>query len=319
MDASIAVPDSGKVMENGTAAVSVAGKASSGAARQSSSLGTPGTSPRVLYNAFLDPMYSVGRGTDGACPPFTLLVLNYLLPPLTLELWHKASYRVCADGGANRLAELVEMAVDDPEEREVYLPDLITGDLDSLRPAVREMYEKAGIQVIEVADQDTTDLQKSLNHIQERLVEQGHLSDPASGGGSMDDVASSGSGGGQPARPVVAVLGGLGGRLDHTIANLAILGRYPDLHVVLLGDGNSAQLVPPGQTIIRPVQGVEGPTCGLVPLFTGARVTSTGLKWNLTDDVMHMSGLVSTSNIVVEKQVAVCTDQPLIWTVELPH
>ena len=75
--------------------------------------------------------------------------------------------------------------------------------------------------------------------------------------------------------------GGLGGRLDHTLSSLSTLHKWPHLHLVLWGEGNMAQLLTPGKHTIRPAKGVEGPTCGLVPLNGPAHLTSTGLKWNL--------------------------------------
>lgn len=95
-------------------------------------------------------------------------------------LWEASAYRVCADGGANRLhdATVVVATVrggvcegEDGEEEESveeedassshgcdYLPDLITGDLDSLRPDVRRYYESRGVPVLRVEDQDYHDL-----------------------------------------------------------------------------------------------------------------------------------------------------------------
>ncbi len=110
--------------------------------------------------------------------------------------------------------------------------------------------------------------------------------------------------------------GALGGRLDHTIANLASLIRYPQLRVVLMGDGNLAQVVPPGSSTIVPVPGVEGPTCGLVPLFGDVVCSTKGLRWNLADTPMSMTGLISTSNLIEEEHVHVESNAPLLWTVE---
>ncbi|CAN0438080.1 unnamed protein product, partial [Ascophyllum nodosum] len=51
----------------------------------------------------------------------------------------RAVLRICADGGANRLHDSFD--ADSPGERERYVPDMIVGDLDSLRPEVAAFYE----------------------------------------------------------------------------------------------------------------------------------------------------------------------------------
>ncbi len=75
--------------------------------------------------------------------------------------------------------------------------------------------------------------------------------------------------------------GGLGGRLDHTLANLAALYAHRDTRLVLCGDGNLTRLIPRGRALIRPARPLEGPTCGLIPLAGPAVATSSGLRWNL--------------------------------------
>eukprot|EP00958_Prasinococcus_capsulatus_P023592 scaffold3551_cov408-Prasinococcus_capsulatus_cf.AAC.19 len=55
--------------------------------------------------------------------------------------------RLCADGGANHLYDEICAIVGCREEdaadvRRRYVPDIIKGDLDSLRPEVREFYQK---------------------------------------------------------------------------------------------------------------------------------------------------------------------------------
>lgn len=47
-----------------------------------------------------------------------------------------------------------------------------------------------------------------------------------------------------PPEPCCA--GGLGGRLDHTLANLSALYHHRDMRLVLCGDGNLARLIPAG-------------------------------------------------------------------------
>lgn len=76
-------------------------------------------------------------------------------------------------------------------------------------------------------------------------------------------------------------VGALGGRLDHTISNLAMLHRFSHLQLTLCGDGNLARLVQKGKSIISIDPQAEGPMCALFPLCGPATASTTGLKWNL--------------------------------------
>ena len=56
--------------------------------------------------------------------------------------------------------------------RKRYRPAAIKGDLDSIRPEIRQFYEGLGVQIIDNShDQDTTDLQKCLAWVREQQAE----------------------------------------------------------------------------------------------------------------------------------------------------
>ena len=91
------------------------------------------------------------------------------------HLWDEASVRVCADGAANRLhdalsverrAALRAACIPPAERRSNQLPDVITGDLDSIRPEVLEFYEQIGVPVVREPEQDTHDFEKCLRWLQ---------------------------------------------------------------------------------------------------------------------------------------------------------
>lgn len=113
------------------------------------------------------------KDDDRDTPPTAMIVLNTpiqshnpsnsSLPGVFNVLWNQSTYRICADGGANRLYEATVRNKESCEEVTTsrFLPDLITGDLDSLYPHVREYYEKSGVPVVRVEDQDYHDLDVS--------------------------------------------------------------------------------------------------------------------------------------------------------------
>ncbi|TPX34091.1 thiamine diphosphokinase [Synchytrium microbalum] len=238
--------------------------------------------------------------------PLALIILNQPLCPLKTfdRLWSRASLKLFADGGSNRVYDVLE--IDNVRRKYVfaslesdlalmtnvsrYLPDAIVGDLDSLRPDVRDWYAAEGVIAQKVQDQDSTDFQKCL-----ALYE-------------------------------IVALGALSGRFDHVMHAINVLHQSQvGRRLYLLSDEGVVFLLTPGKHVIICDPNIEGPTCGLLPIgIAVAKLTTTGLKWNL-DPTMPTSfgGLVSTSNAFAdesdghEKVVTVDTDQPIVWTCEV--
>ena len=137
----------------------------------SSSIEENGSEQRAVYR-YASPFFSIENKDDGAGPPLTPSALIILNTPIQSTgcsnddgklsgvlgmLWEASTYRTCADGGANRLYDAtVNFGSEDGKNN--YLPNLITGDLDSLRRDVRQYYESKGVEIIRVEDQDYHDL-----------------------------------------------------------------------------------------------------------------------------------------------------------------
>jgi thiamine pyrophosphokinase len=149
-------------------------------------------------------------------------------------------------------------------------PHFVVGDLDSITSQVRTWVGQE--RLVPRPDQDHTDLEKTLAF----ALEQG-------------------------ARHAL-ILAATGGRLDHTLENLAILGRFaPRLAVEIrepthrilpiLGEGSFS--VPPGATV------------SLMPLSECQRVWTEGLHWPLQGETLHPLSRTSLSNRATGEKVRV--------------
>ncbi|KAJ3762040.1 thiamine pyrophosphokinase [Lentinula raphanica] len=224
-----------------------------------------------------------------------LIILNQPFSFALLQrLWNSTCWHCCADGGANRLLDtLRQQSLDESS----YLPDLVKGDLDSLRPDVRKYYESKGVMVEEDDDQDSTDFMKCVSAIIEKEKKEGI------------------------SQYEIVVLGGLAGRLDQTIHTLSYLHKLRKVRerVYVATDDNICWVLDSGEHVIEIDHTILGVTCGLLPVGIESTILSTsGLRWNLANHPSSFDGLVSSSNhLVPSENVWVRTSSPILWTVEL--
>ncbi|KAG5561142.1 hypothetical protein RHGRI_004230 [Rhododendron griersonianum] len=236
---------------------------------------------------------------NGPPPTYALVLLNQPLPRFTPLLWRHAQLRICADGGANRVYDELPQLLpheDVPDLRNRYKPDIIKGDMDSVRQEVKDFYAKMGTKIVDESDdQDTTDLHKCIAYIHDCTpnLEKSNL--------------------------CILVAGALGGRFDHEIGNINVLCRFSTVRIVLLSDDCLIQLLPKTHCHEIHIQSsVEGPHCGLIPIgMPSGSTTTTGLQWDLNDTEMRFGGLISTSNIVKEEIITVQSDSDLLWTISI--
>ncbi|XP_078169392.1 thiamine pyrophosphokinase 3-like isoform X4 [Carex rostrata] len=80
-----------------------------------------------------------------------------------------AQLRVCADGGANRVYDNIPPLFQSRTRQKFdsdNTPDVISGDLDSIRDDVKAFYLNFGVKVVDEShDQDTTDLHKCVAYV----------------------------------------------------------------------------------------------------------------------------------------------------------
>ncbi|GFP85607.1 thiamine pyrophosphokinase 1 [Phtheirospermum japonicum] len=246
-------------------------------------------------STFLLPRLSADN--DGALT-YVLVVLNRRLPRFTPLLWKHAQLRICADGGANRLYDELPLLFPDEDAVEIrkrYKPNLIKGDMDSIREEVLRFYKDVGTEAVDASDdQDTTDLHKCVAYIQD-----------------LPNLKNQ--------ELCILVAGALGGRFDHEVGNINVICRFPNTRIILLSDDCLIQLLPSSRHHEIHIQSaVVGPHCGLIPIGGASKTnTTTGLQWNLSDTEMKFGGLISTSNIVKGEIVTVQSDADLLWTISI--
>ncbi|KAJ5381146.1 uncharacterized protein N7496_003574 [Penicillium cataractarum] len=154
---------------------------------------------------------------EGSPSPYALLILNQPINEKAFGvLSEHASYIICADGGANRLYDMMKTHGNESTE----LPDQIMGDLDSIHPSTRKHYEDLGVPIIKDPDQYSTDFTKCLKYLNSHAAEiitspRRQKRKPASTTQETTATAKK-----SQSTLEIVILGGLGGRVDQAFSQI---------------------------------------------------------------------------------------------------
>ena len=148
------------------------------------------------------------------------------------------------------------------------VPHLVIGDMDSLLNEDRAALAAQGCRfVVHPRAKDETDLELALTH----AVQQG-------------------------AREIV-IMGALGARLDHTLANVLLLAlpEFQGVSVRIVDGEGEVMMVRSGER--ASLKGKTGDLVSLLPVCGPAHgVTTAGLAWALEDDTLLFSSTRGISN-----------------------
>ncbi len=149
-------------------------------------------------------------------------------------------------------------------------PHFLVGDLDSVRPEVRAWVGEE--RVVPRPSQDHTDLEKTLAFALEKGASQ------------------------------AVILAATGGRLDHALENLGLLGRYGSKLPCEIRE-EKTRIVPIFSQARFSVP--CGATVSVMPLGECARVWLSGFAWPLAGEPLSLLSRTSLSNRALEPQVQV--------------
>ena len=164
-------------------------------------------------------------------------------------------------------------------------PQVVVGDLDSLDESLRFRLEKMHCQlIVHPIRKDETDLELALRYATEHGVDE------------------------------ILILGALGGRLDHALANVLLLA-LPELRSVKakILDGRQEIFLIREEALI---EGQVGDTLSLLPLteeVTG--IYTEGLEYPLENGTLYLGPALGVSNALTAPQARVRVGQGLLLAV----
>ncbi|GMR41185.1 hypothetical protein PMAYCL1PPCAC_11380, partial [Pristionchus mayeri] len=205
-------------------------------------------------------------------------------------IWNGASNRVANDNGAVAMEQRVR-------ESKLLTPTIISGNMSSIGELTKKFYKDKQVTMSEEKDECRTDLLACLEQLRKAK-----------------------------AGPPLVVLGGLSGRLDHTLATLHSLvqvsqqasGSSPSAPVYVLDGDNLVCVLPKGTHRYALDRAHLTDVVGIIPICQSeTRVTTRGFRWNLENAPLCFGSLISTSNELASDEVTITTSAPVIFTVEL--
>lgn len=184
---------------------------------------------------------------------------------------------ICADSGADLAYPLV-------------VPDLIIGDLDSISDNVRARYESLGVEFRTYpAEKDFTDFHLALD-----------------AAASLDKKRSPGG-----SAPAIKVFGGLGRRLDQTIANIYVAACFQNEKQIRVSIHENKTHVYIADPALAPDVVIDervhvSDTFSLRPLFEKTHIIKTaGLKYKVANETLNAFESRGTSNEADARTVGV--------------
>ncbi len=177
---------------------------------------------------------------------------------------------IAADGAANTLYKLK------------LIPDLITGDFDSIEPAALNYFKSKKAEIRKIFNQNRNDFAKALGFAISRMHRK------------------------------IFVLGATGKRLDHTLNNLSILKQHHHMADIKLYDSEFEIFYSDDKTEFNYP---KGEVVSLIALLKAEKIKTKGLKYPLKDSSLEFGnrqGALNSSNAETVN-IEVCKGELLVF------
>lgn len=170
----------------------------------------------------------------------------------------KNDYIIAADGAANYLKNLK------------IIPDVILGDLDSIKKNILDYYLSKDIPVIKYTEQDTTDFEKSINFVLKSGIKE------------------------------VLIFGFTSLRSDHSLNNFSVLKRYyKKINSKFIDDYFIIEFIRSKISF----KYRKNQLISLLPFPTARNIQTKGLRYTLKDESLSLGVREGTLNISTSKVI----------------
>ncbi|MGM0844554.1 MAG: thiamine diphosphokinase [Bacillota bacterium] len=153
-------------------------------------------------------------------------------------------------------------------------PDMAFGDFDSVNEAEWKLIEEK-VKTINrfIPEKDETDMELALNWAVEKSPD------------------------------IIKIFGATGGRIDHFLANIQLLGKketlHPSMEIEIIDTQNSVQIVPPGEYTL--VQKIQGEYISFLPLSPDVKgLTLNGFKYPIQNRNISIGSTLCISNELIQ-------------------
>ena len=149
-------------------------------------------------------------------------------------------------------------------------PDIIIGDLDSITSSTKKYFSR--VPSIQLGSQNSTDLEKALDYLLKLGIQHAD------------------------------VLGATGGRPDHMLSNFSILKKYRKrISLRFIDPYGTLQIIEGTSKLDLAI----GSLISLIPLGRCDGITTTGLKYPLSNETLELGVREGTSNEVIAPPVSI--------------